>query len=189
MWIDKAKTLGDALGFRSSIDGLAVAGISEVQHQRRSLEHVLYVATQVAAAVEPATLALDGPKKTFLDVVGPGNDDSSRAFPQHVSEQEVGILVQVLHDDVAGFPRSTGTSFPLERFPQVRQDGFVASGVQEVRGPLVLSSFGSVFGADPQCASQPLEDFPVPFRIRHDLQELGRILARHDNVENFLEAS
>lgn len=51
---------------------------------------------------EPAALAFGCPKEDFLDVVGSGNDNSLWAPFQHVSEQVIPLLVQMLHDNVTG---------------------------------------------------------------------------------------
>ena len=101
MWIDRAESLGDAWDIRCSIDNLAVAGIFEVQHQRRSFEHVVHVAAKVPPTVKPSALVFDGPKDAFLDVFGSRDEDLSGAFSQHVAEEEVRVLLEVTHDNAA----------------------------------------------------------------------------------------
>ena len=99
--IDTTEALGHSLRFGSSEDGLTVAGISEIEQEGRGLEHLFQVPTNVPSAMKPATLPFDRSKEALFHVVGPRHDDRSGGFSQDVTEEQVPVLVQMLHDDLA----------------------------------------------------------------------------------------
>ena len=64
--------------------------------------------------MKPATLPLDGSKQAFFHVVGPGHEDLSLWFSQYMTDQKVGILIEVFDHNIARGPRSLAASFPLQ---------------------------------------------------------------------------
>ena len=133
------ETHDDILRIRSSVDGIAVAGVSEVEQQGRPGDHGVHVPGEVPPSMQPSALPLDGTEELFLHVIGAGNDDRSGPLSQRVTEQEAPVFIKVRHDNrcrpFGGLP---SPGFAQEGNPELLQDGPVVLRTQRAgRAPVV----------------------------------------------------